>query len=462
MTIGFEEFLKAARGRMLGAPPRPRSVFSPSTDSRTLRPGEVFVCLLGPKFDGHDHIDAALAAQCSALVVSDLAKVPAHCPIPVIAVSDTKAAYLAGAAAARRRSDARVIAVTGSNGKTTTKSMIAMLLGTRQKLAVAHRNENNELGVAKMCYALGDARVAVLEFGSRKPGDIAQLVQMALPDVAVLTNVGEAHLEFFADSEHLAREKFSVFASGARPVLSAGDTWTRMLAAQAGVDERALWARMTGDAPCAGPTLYCAACKPDGVMLSFAERTAAAGWRLPGVHHLRDAILAAGAALVCGESLEDVAGRFGDLRLPEGRFEIRAVASGATIVYDAYNASPTSLRHALEAFAKIPGARHIAVLGSMAELGPQACSLHERSGAAAAACGVDALYCGGEHAGALARGARSAGLPADRVFVYDRNDEVAAQLRDGLRPGDAVLLKGSRAEKMEQILEELAPAETTA
>jgi UDP-N-acetylmuramoyl-tripeptide--D-alanyl-D-alanine ligase len=458
--LTLSRFLEASNGRLaVAARLEADAPFVPSTDSRTLRPGETFVALRGENFDGHHYIAAALAAGAVGLVVERAEAVPGGSEVAVVVVDDAKAAYLRGAAAARRTvTRTLVVAVTGSVGKTTTKAFAAQLIGRFRRVIATPQNENNELGVAKLCYAIGesgDVDVAVAEFGARHPGEIAELVEIAAPDVGVLVNIGEAHLEFFASREELARTKFAIFGAGARPVCNAADEWTRRLAAETGIAERALWVRLCGEPEMPGLTLEAGEPRDGRVPLSLGASHAFAAWHLLGEHHLRDALLAAAAGLQCGLRFEEAIDGFGALRLPPGRFEQHALRNGSTAVYDAYNASPTSMRHALRAFASLPARRRIAVLGSMAELGEGASAGHAQTGAAAAQAGVDALYCGGDHAQAIALGALEAGMAPTAVHTYVTNAEIAQTLRDQLREGDAVLLKGSRIQRMEEILEAL-------
>jgi UDP-N-acetylmuramoyl-tripeptide--D-alanyl-D-alanine ligase len=453
MTITFARFLEASGGRFVADAASLAASFRPSIDSRTIERGDAFVCLRGPNFDGHDFIAPALARGASAIVADDDAKVPRSSSAPIVRVADTKAAYLAGAAAARAIFAGRVIAITGSTGKTTTKEFTAQLLGPSRRTISTPQNENNELGVAKLCYKLDeDVDVAIVEFGARHPGEIAELVELALPDIGILTNIGEAHLEFFRDQAELARTKFALFSKGARPVCNAADPWSRMLAAEAQLDAITLWVRLVGEPTMSGIMLEAGMPHEEKVAVTFGASHAFAAWRLPGEHHLRDALLAAGAAILAGLSLEETLARFGGLRLPPGRFESHAIGSGATIVYDAYNASPSSMLHALGTFAKLPATRHIAVLGSMAELGSSAPHHHEAVGKAAASFGLDELYCGGPFAAELAAGARSAGMSGSKIVTFENNDEITDRLRRTLRAGDYLLLKGSRVQKMEEIL----------
>ncbi|MDQ6780935.1 MAG: Mur ligase family protein, partial [Candidatus Eremiobacteraeota bacterium] len=237
MPLSFTRFLGVSGGRFLADAQRMPALFIPSIDSRTIQAGETFVCLRGESFDGHAFIPAAVSRGCAAVVVDDDSTMPPGSGMPIIRVADAKAAYLAGAAATRRQFTGRLVAVTGSNGKTTTKDMAAQLIGRRRRVIATPANENNELGVAKLCYRLqDDVDVAVCEFGARHPGEIAQLVAIADPDIGVLTNIAEAHLEYFRDKEELARTKFAIFGHGAQPVCSAADAWTRMLVCEAALE----------------------------------------------------------------------------------------------------------------------------------------------------------------------------------------------------------------------------------
>jgi len=451
MTLSFARFLEASSGKVLADAANMPAWFRPSTDSRTIERGETFVCLRGPHFDGHEFIAAALARGAAALVVDDADRVPRGPSVPVVSVTDAKAAYVAGAAAARQLYRGQLIAITGSSGKTTTKEFTAQILGRHLQVVATPANENNELGVAKLCYRLGDGvDVAIAEYGARKPGDIEQLVNMAPPSIGVLTGVGEAHLEFYRDKEQLARTKYALFSHGARAVCSAADAWSRMLAAEAGNDAATLWIRMVGDPVMVGIMLEAGEVQGERVAVTFGASHAFASWRVPGTHNLRDALLAAGASILAGMTFEDAIGALGDLRLPAGRFETHELPGGASAVYDAYNASPGAVLESLRTFVTLPATRRIAVLGSMAELGAQADALHREVGLAAARLGLDEVYCGGPHANDLAAGLREGGLRS--VHTYASNEEIAQRLRAMLRSGDRIFLKGSRVEKMEEIL----------
>lgn len=454
--LTFSAFADACGAQWRGPAVDAGARFSPSTDTRTLKSGDAFVALQGPSFDGNAFALEALSRGCSAIVLDSEAALPDPCPVPYLIVADAKEAYLAGAAAARRIARIRVVGITGSTGKTTTKSMTAQLLGCAMRVLVTPQNENNELGVAKICYLMDESSdVAVVEMGARHPGEIAQLVQIALPDVGVLTNIGEAHLEYFDDRADLARTKFALFGSGARAVCNAADEWTRTLAADAGIDRAVLWVHLSGDPQPPGLAIEAGLPKDGRVQVTLGASHTLAEWHLAGEHHLRDALLAVGASVLCGMGFEDAMSGLGELHLPEGRFELHPLPSGATCVYDAYNASPTSMAYALRAFAELPARKRVAVLGSMAELGTDAPAMHEATGAAAARVALDMLYCGGPFAEQLIEGARRAGMAAAAVERFESNAQVAHNLNDSLQAGDLVLLKGSRVQRMEEILNAL-------
>lgn len=458
MKVPAAEALHAAEARALAADALPAELAF-STDTRTLRPGDAYVALRGERFDGHDFIAPALAAGAVALVVDREAAVPVG--VPALVVADTAKAYLAFGAVARRRSSARFVAITGSAGKTTTKAFLAHLLecAAPGRTLATPSNENNEIGVAKLLLGLGGGeRYVTVEFGARHYGEIAPLALAARPETAVLTNIGEAHLEVFGSRERLAETKWGIFASGARRVTGAGDSTSRDLAARDRV--AATWFGIDDDPPAppgeasvvlAGRTELRVAA-PAAAPRAFPVRVG-----VPGEHNLRNVAAAAAAAIDLGLEPELVAANLATLELPAGRYE-RTSAGAFDVVYDAYNANPSGVRATLASFATERGERRIAVLGSMAELGADAAAMHRAAGADAAAARLDALLVGGEFADDLARGAREAGMPAERIVAFADNAAAAAWLRANGRPGDVVLLKGSRKYRLEEILTELRGA----
>ena len=459
MKIDVRDAARAIGARVL-SPERLPERAEVATDTRALAPGALFVALVGERFDGHGFVAEAIARGASALVVSDASRVPEG--VAALVVADTTVAYLGLGAVARRASAARVAAITGSAGKTTTKALLAQILESVApgRVAATIANENNEIGVAKSLLHLEpDTRYAAIEFGARNFGEIVPLARAAAPDVAVLTNVGDAHLEIMGSPERLLETKWGVFATGASRVLPRGDerlaararaegapvTWFDARAEVSGEISPESW-----DAGHRAVTLVgresLVVRDRDGDARSFPIDVT-----LPGEHNLRNVAAAAAAAYALDVAPERIAAALAHLELPQGRYERISLGTYAAI-FDAYNASMSGTLATLASFAREPAARRIAVLGSMAELGPTADEMHERVGAAAARSALDALLVGGDYGGALRRGAREAGFPDERIVPFRSNEIALAWLQANLRADDLVLFKASRKYRLETIL----------
>lgn len=460
MKLSLAAAAAATDARLLdasGAPPE----FAASTDTRTLRAGDAFVALRGERFDGHDYTAEAVRRGAAVLIVDrPEARVTAF---PTMLVADTRAAYMALAELARRRFDGPVLAITGSAGKTTTKAFIAQLLAGRYgaRILAAPANENNEIGVSKLLLsASNDEHAAiVVEMGARHFGDVAALVAIARPDVGVLTNVGDAHLEIVGSRERLAETKWALFSRGARAVLNADDGVS--LARAPGLDPPPHWfAARAEDASVSdltGLTGRVTALLGSRLVgtengKSLFERRVDV--RVPGAHNHANLAAAVAGALELGVELDSVVAAVPALQMPTGRFESFQMSGGWRIIYDAYNANASGMMAALDALTLERPQRAIAVLASMAELGDESAQLHEAVGAHAARC-AGVLLVRGEHADALARGARRGGLEPASVVRVTSNADAAHWLREHARRGDVVLLKGSRKYRLEEILEEL-------
>jgi UDP-N-acetylmuramoyl-tripeptide--D-alanyl-D-alanine ligase len=427
------------------------------TDTRSLAPGDTFLALSGERFNGHDYTADAVKLGAKLLIIGESdARVPG---VATLLVENTKTAYMKLAGIARDLFKGRVIAITGSAGKTTTKAFLKQLLSAKygERVIAAPGNENNEIGVSKLLLAASNEEhdAIVVEMGARHFGDIATLVDFAKPEVGVLTNIGEAHLEVMGSRERLAATKWAIFEKGARAVLNARDPASVARAAKLG--QPAHWfAAIEKNQPA-----------PSRARLTLLRGTSRAidrnGERVdeieidlnvPGAHNRANAAAALAGALELDVPLESMAAVLGDLRLPEGRFESFRMAGGWRIIYDAYNANASGTIAALDAFAMEKPERAIAVLGSMAELGNESMKLHERVGAHAAKR-VDVLLVGGDYAEALARGAAKSGFSEQMIVTIENNAHAARWLREHARKGDVVLLKGSRKYKLEEIVEEL-------
>jgi UDP-N-acetylmuramoyl-tripeptide--D-alanyl-D-alanine ligase len=422
-----------------------------STDTRAIRPSETFLALRGENFDGHRFVTNAVASGASAVIVDDASALPEG--QAGIVVADTLAAYLALGGLARDRVRGPVIAISGSTGKTTTKAFAMRAFEAAGKAVVATpENENNEIGVAKFLLSLedGDERVAIVEFGARKYRDLDPLVRAARPDIAALTNIGEAHLAIMGSRERLAETKWGLFDGGARAVLNLADDASRSRASA--LAQPPLWFGIDAERPAEGARAVIV--RLDDVLAIEPGVTRALPLHVdvPGDYNRRNLAAAFATAWAAGVDPATVTAAAPHFDLPHGRYERMQIAGGPTIIFDAYNASMSGAQATLAAFARerVPG-RRIVVLGSMAELGDESVLMHQRVGAAAAAS-ADIVLVGGDYAAALAVGTQAMGLAPEALITYQTNDEAIAWLREHARPDDFVLLKGSRMYRMEQIV----------
>ena len=425
------------------------------TDTREPARGRLFVAIRGPKFDGHAFAAAAVAAGAGAVLAAADAALPPG--LPALRVPDTAAALRALAAGYRAKVAPFVLGVTGSAGKTTTKEIAAHLLGALGPTARTPGNWNNDLGLPKTILAMPpDTRFAVLEAGTNHPGELAPLAALMRPDAAIVTNVGPVHVGNFGSEEAIAREKGelprAVPASGF-VVLDAA--LPRFADLRRGVAARVV---ATSSDAAAAPDADYVAEEVDLADGSFELRTRAEGrvrrfaTGLPGRHQIADALLALAAARELGVPWEEIAARLRTVPRVSLRWE-ESDREGVHWVNDAYNANPAAMESALEAFARVrPGARHVAVLGDMGELGEAAEALHRRVGRAVARHGADVLVAVGRLSRALADEARLAGFPATDIHLAADADGACELLARLVTPGDAVLVKASRSMALERAL----------
>lgn len=459
MRVPLERAVAATGATLFDAGAAPKTLRI-STDTRSIEPGDAFVALHGERFDGHDFA-AEAARRGAALLVLDrpAARIAG---VPAMLVERTDRAYMEFASIARELFDGLVVGITGSTGKTTTKAFLAQLCSTQfgDRVLASPGNENNEIGVSKLLLnASNEAHdVVIAEMGARRYGDVAVLVEIARPHVGILTNIGEAHVEIVGSRERLAETKWALFSRGASAVLNAGDEVSIARAATLPAPPRWFAAVASEPAPELRPVFERLTAligehrlleRAGGETAEYSVET-----HLPGLHNRINLAAAVAGALELGISLERLIAKIPTLHLPQGRYDRIAVEGGPRVIYDAYNASASGMIAALDAFAGETASRRIAVLASMAELGDESQSLHERVGAHAASK-VDVLLVSGDFAAALARGAQSAGLDASQIVPVRNNSHAAAWLREHATDDDVVLLKGSRKYKLEEIVEEL-------
>lgn len=446
------ELVASARAELVQWGPGPFRALS--TDSRKTGPGEIFLALSGPNFDGHDFLAVALERGATAAIVARDRPAP-RCDVAWLRVRDGLRS-LGDLAAARRRSlAAHVVAVTGSNGKTTTKEMVASVLAASgKKVAKTQGTENNLVGLPQTILRLsGDEAFAVLELGMNHSGEIWRLAEIADPDVGVITNVGPAHLEglgTIADVAAAKEELALAMRSNATLVLPAADPWL------APVAERFSGPRILVGEGGAVRALRVEAL-PGGqrVELEIDGRRASVVLACVGAHNVANALLAAATGLALGLEPETIARGLEQFEPPPMRLEVVALAGGVRLLNDAYNANPASMAAALTALAAEAASRRIAVLGEMWELGARAAQFHRDVGRAAAEAGVDLLLAVGRFRREIGSAAVAAGLPAARIRELEGTEEAALVLRSDLREGDVVLVKGSRGARMEEIVRAL-------
>ena len=418
------------------------------TDSRTAKKGDLFIALRGDRYDGHDFVaQAAAAGAAAALVDRTHADLPPG--MPAAAVADTTLALGALAAHWRRKFSIPLIAVAGSNGKTTVKEIIAACLrahfGDAAVLAT-RGNLNNHIGVPLTLLALRAAhRVAVVEIGMNHTGETAQLAEIAAPTIAVVNNAQREHQEFMRSVSDVAIEHASLVqalpATGI-VVYNADDT-------HAGIWRSAAGARAIRDFGLQAGAAVHAQCRMQAVSSRLAVTTP--GDRiefdlpLAGEHNVRNALAAIAAATAAGAALAACAQALARFAAVRGRLQVKTGLRGATLVDDTYNANPDSVRAAIDVLARAPG-RKLLVLGDMGETGAQGAAFHEEVGAYARASGIDRLYALGELAGSAAR-AFGAG-----ARHYPRIEELLADVGNELGPQTTLLVKGSRFMQMERVV----------
>ncbi|MDI6870244.1 MAG: UDP-N-acetylmuramoyl-tripeptide--D-alanyl-D-alanine ligase [Bacillota bacterium] len=455
-----------------------------STDSRTLQPGDLFVPLEGERFDGHRFIDRALAAGASGFLLrlerdrgveERLAEVGAirlesaggSEPF-IVGVEDTLVALHHLAAFYRRRFAFPVVGVTGSVGKTTTKDLVAAVLETRWRTVATRGNLNNEIGLPLTVFRLDrTTEAACFELGMRGLGQIRQLAEIVRPTVGVVTNVGETHLELLGSRENIARAKAELIEAlppDGVAVLNADDPRVAAMERLSRAPVVRYGLLEPGERP-GDRRLDVAGDKVESFGVRGVRFTLLAGRRqqeislsVPGVHNARNALAAAAVGLALGLALKEVALGLGRARLTEMRLQVGRGREGFLLINDAYNASPASVRAALDLLVESrAGGETVAVLGDMLELGGGAEEAHRRVGEYAATRGVDRLLGVGPLSALTVQGARAAGL--SRAEAYATTAAAAAALAGTLRPSDVVLVKGSRAMHMEEIVRELGGAE---
>jgi len=445
----LNEVAKAVQGDIKGSDVLIQGV---SSDSRTLNTGEMFVALTGPHFDGHEFVAQAVTRAASAALVSH----PVSTELPIVVVEDTTAALGRLGASWRERFDIPLIAVTGSNGKTTVKEMIGAILRQRHAGLVSAGNLNNAIGVPlTLCRLREPHRFAVVEMGMNHAGEIAYLTELTRPTIALITNAAAAHLEGLGDVAAVARAKAEIFdglpAHGVA-IINTDDEFAGLWRARAGT-RRIISFGLTAGADVTAAYEF----TPTGSVL---ELWTGAGevevvLPLPGRHNVVNALAAAAAALAADADLASIKAGLETIKAVPGRLMALAGRDDTLIYDDTYNANPASVYAALDVLAAATGERFL-VLGDMAELGPGEVDWHARVGARARELGIDALYALGPLSEATVESFGAGGRHFDDIAG------LIEALQEHARPGSRILVKGSRRMRMERVVAALAVDEPAA
>ena len=422
-----------------------------SSDSRMIKPGELFVALRGENFEGHDFVEASAKAGATGALVelNWTGNVPNN--FALLRATDTLQAYQTLAANYRRSLALKVLAITGSNGKTSTKDFAASVLARRFRVTKTEGNFNNHVGLPRtILEATSDDEVAVWEIGMNHPGEIAALSKIATPDAAIITNIGVAHIEFMGSREAIATEK-GALAEAVGPqgtvVLNADDPFSEGIAAR--TRAKVVFAGTTGGAVQAIEIRQ----GTEGSEFTIVEGAHRCRAQLPvaGSHMVQNALLAVASGRAFGLSIEDCAAGLAAAPLTKARLQIKEIG-GVHFLDDSYNANPDSMKAALRTLVELDTeGKRIAVLGEMRELGAESERGHREIGETAATLGVEQLITIGDVAELIAEGARAGGL--NKVSSARSTAEAARLLGEIAEPGDLVLIKGSRAARTEEVIE---------
>lgn len=454
MTLRFSDIV-----RMTGGEPRGGDdtavVRGVSKDTRTIEAGNLYVPLIGARFDGHEFVRAAHASGASAtLWQRDHGEPPEG--VPAIVVDDTLAALQRLAARYRERLPVRIVGVTGSNGKTTTKDMIAAVLAVRYNVHKTEGNLNGDIGLPLMILQMDErTELAVLEMGMRGFGEIGLLTDIARPEAAVVTMIGEAHLEMLGSREGIARAKLEILrslregglfvASGDEPLID------RLLPETPKPASMRIVRFGTG----AGNDLTAGDIETDADGARFVvngRRETKFSIPLPGRHNVVNALAAVAIGRHFGLTDEEIASGLAAMRPTGMRIERLVAPSGLTVLNDAYNASPTSTRASIELLQELGGFRRkIAVLGDMLELGEGGPAFHREIGALLNPERIDYVYTYGPLSKGIAEEAAAA-YPEGRVHWFENKEQIASAVASVAGAGDVVLVKGSRGMSLEEVV----------
>ncbi len=423
------------------------------TDTRSLAPGCLFVALKGEHFDAHNYL---VQAQAAGVVGAVVERFNAQLNLPQIVVTDTYEALGLLGAAWRQAFTGKVIAVTGSSGKTTVKGFLQSILGGAGLVHATPGNWNNHVGVPLTLFGLGDQDYAVIELGTSSPGEISYLAQLVQPHVALVNNISLAHIEGFGSLDAIAQEKSAIYApltEDGISVINGDDQYAPMLSQQTESCRQLKFCQTNKEAP----DVYASNIRYTSIGcaqfdLNIAKQVLPVQINVPGSHNVQNALAAAACALAVEVSPENIVAGLEKYSGTPGRMQIKHGFSGATIVDDSYNANPDSVRAAID-FLVLQAGKKILVLGDMGELGEWVNQSHQQVGEYAKAQKLDAIFCVGE----------KSALAAKAFGTHGKSFATQSGLADALKPildsNTTALVKGSRSAHMEHVVNALCAEE---
>ena len=449
--LSLDEIIKAFGGQIISGD-RDTKIKGISTDSRTVKPGDLFFALKGERCDGHQYVTHAMNTGAVGAVISNEFNIePAHKNFPVIRVKDTTTALGDLARYYRQKLNTTIIGITGSNGKTTTKEMTYHLLSHFGPTAKSQKSFNNFIGVPVTIFEIENRhRYGVLEMGTNAPGEIRRLSEIGAPDVAVIVNISKTHLEGLKSIEGVAQAKAEILenlSKGGVFVYNADNPWCAKIA-------RCFKGKTVGFGFSSQAHIKCTDVKKKGKGYVFElNGHLKIPLPLPGYHNIANCLASFAICKALGHDVCSVKDAFSSFKLPSMRIEHQRIGN-ITIINDAYNANPESVRAALQYLSEIDAAgRKVFVCGDMLELGNESAQLHKEIGETVSHLNIDLLWTVGKYASEIAKAAKSSGTPERQVISFQDVSEITATEINELRENDIVLVKGSRGMHMENIIE---------
>jgi len=458
LQIALNELSKVVKGELITGPHSGEQMIRGiSTDSREIAKDNLFVAIPGERFDGHRFIEESAERGAKAAMVArdkkQMIDQKLFQKISLILVEDTRRALGELASWYRRKFDIPAVAVTGTNGKTTTKDMIAEVLSSRFRVLKSPRSYNNLVGVPLTLFQLNsDSEVLVVELGMSGPGEIGLLTRVSRPTMGVITNIGPAHLESMQSVEKIAQAKFELPENMSSPrtlILNADDRILMKRMEMGEKDERVISFGIRKRADFIADEI---GVNEEGYVNFRVNGKVPIQLKLLGEHNIYNALAAFAVGVLFGIDHRKIKRKLEGYSPPELRMELVRIGD-IKVINDSYNANPVSMEKALETLKNLKSrGRKVAVLGDMLELGEKAKEFHLQVGKKAASTGVDLLILVGELARFIGEGAEQAGMNPGDILVFENNQKVSHYLLDNLKGGDVVLVKGSRKMKTEEVV----------